>query len=162
MGAALTAKRTGWQVMNLLTDWDTLQPAWDEYVERHPKGTVFHNGEPVTAEDVKFSFERYRGTSKDLLKGRVAAIETPDPHNVRFKLKAPWPEFMTFYATTTGASWIVPKNTSRRSAKTGSRTRPSAPAPIGSSPPRRALMWCSRPSISTGGKRRASNGWCSR
>ena len=25
------------------------------------KGAKFHNGDPVTAEDVKFSFERYRG-----------------------------------------------------------------------------------------------------
>src|SRR5215470_20285994 len=32
------------------------------------KGVMFHNRDPVTAEDVKFSFERYRGSSKDLLK----------------------------------------------------------------------------------------------
>ena len=73
------------------------------------KGTTFHNGDPVTAEDVKFSFERYHGSSKDLLQDKVAAIEIPDPRHVRFKLKAPWPDFITFYATATGASWIVPK-----------------------------------------------------
>src|SRR5436190_14242247 len=33
-------------------------------------GIKFHNGDPVTAEDVKFSFERYRGTSHDLMKAR--------------------------------------------------------------------------------------------
>ena len=32
-----------------------------EFVLR--KGATFHNGEPVTAEDVKFSFERYRGAA---------------------------------------------------------------------------------------------------
>ena len=32
-----------------------------EFVIR--KGAKFQNGDPVTAEDVKFSFERYRGTS---------------------------------------------------------------------------------------------------
>ena len=29
------------------------------------KGAKFHNGDPVTAEDVKFSFERYRGSAHD-------------------------------------------------------------------------------------------------
>jgi len=69
----------------------------------------FHNGDPVTAEDVKFSFERYRGTSHDLMKDRVAAVETPDPRRVRFMLKKPWTDFLTFYASATGAGWIVPK-----------------------------------------------------
>jgi peptide/nickel transport system substrate-binding protein len=39
------------------------------------QGTTFHNGEPVTADDVKFSFERYRGASHDLMSARVAAID---------------------------------------------------------------------------------------
>src|SRR3989449_459839 len=43
------------------------------------KGTRFHNGDPVTAEDVKYSFERYRGAASKTFKERVAAIEIPDP-----------------------------------------------------------------------------------
>ena len=33
---------------------------------------------------------------------RVAAVEIPDPRHVRFKLKRPWPDFLTFYATRHG------------------------------------------------------------
>jgi len=74
------------------------------------RGVKFHNGEPVTAADVKFSFERYRGAANRALKERVAAIDVVEAQTVRFRLKQPWPDFMTFYATpATGAAWIVPK-----------------------------------------------------
>src|SRR4051794_28050078 len=66
-------------------------------------GIKFHNGDPVTAEDVKFSFERYRGTSQDMMHARVAAVEVPDPKHVVFKLKDPWPDFLIFYGSATGA-----------------------------------------------------------
>jgi peptide/nickel transport system substrate-binding protein len=79
-----------------------------EFVLR--KGTRFHTGDPVTAEDVKFSFERYRGIFAKLLKERVAAVETPDAGHVRFRLKQPWPDFLLYYGTpATGAAWVVPK-----------------------------------------------------
>jgi peptide/nickel transport system substrate-binding protein len=72
-------------------------------------GAKFHNGEPVTSEDVKFSFERYRGAASKVLKDRVATVETPDSQRILFKLKQPWPDFMTFYTSATGAAWVVPK-----------------------------------------------------
>ena len=74
------------------------------------EGLRFHNGDPFTAEDVKFSFYRYRGVSAKLLQERVKTVEVVDPHRVRFVLHAPWPDFLSFYATpATGAAWIVPK-----------------------------------------------------
>ena len=74
------------------------------------EGLTFHNSDPFTAEDVKFSFFRYKGTSANLLHEKVKAVEVIDTHRLRFVLHAPWPDFLTFYAgTATGASWVVPK-----------------------------------------------------
>jgi peptide/nickel transport system substrate-binding protein len=99
-----------------------------EFVLR--KGTRFHNGEPVTADDVKFSFERYRGISAKALKDRVAAVDVPDPGRVRFRLKQPWPDFMTFYGTpATGAGWIVPRKYVEKVGEDGFKK-----APIGAGP----------------------------
>src|SRR5262249_51940419 len=43
------------------------------------KGVKFHNGDPVTAEDVKYSFERYHGAAAKLLKDRVREVQVVDP-----------------------------------------------------------------------------------
>ncbi|MBI1728726.1 MAG: ABC transporter substrate-binding protein, partial [Candidatus Rokubacteria bacterium] len=98
-----------------------------EFVLR--KGARFHNGDPVTAEDVKFSFERYRGTASKTLRERVAAVETPDPSRVRLRLKRPWPDFLTFYASATGAGWIVPKKYVEKVGDEGFKK-----APVGAGP----------------------------
>src|SRR3954468_23144133 len=93
------------------------------------QGAKFHNGAPVTAEDVKFSFERYRGTSASLMKERVAAVETPDERTVRFVLKKPWPDFLTFYSSASGAGWIVPKKYVQEVGEDGFKK-----APVGAGP----------------------------
>src|SRR5881409_678093 len=89
------------------------------------EGLKFHNGDPFTAEDVKFSFHRYRGTSARQLHERVKAVEVIDPHRVRFVLHAPWPDFLAFYATpATGAAWIVPKKYLEKVGEEGFRRHP--------------------------------------
>jgi peptide/nickel transport system substrate-binding protein len=93
-------------------------------------GVRFHNGEPVTADDVKFSFERYRGVSSKLLKERVRQVQVVDPLRVRFQLKDPWPDFLVFYATpATGAAWIVPRKYVEKVGDEGFKK-----APIGAGP----------------------------
>src|ERR1700751_4001946 len=60
---------------NLAQSWTASEDGLSyEFVLR--ENAKFHDGEAVTAEDVKFSFERYRGASHDLIKDRVAAVET--------------------------------------------------------------------------------------
>src|SRR2546427_6495260 len=44
-----------------------------EFVLR--KGARFHNGEPVTAADVKFSFDRYKGSGVKTLQERVREVQ---------------------------------------------------------------------------------------
>src|SRR5215831_2745134 len=53
------------------------------------QGLTFHNGAPFTAEDVEYSFRRYKGTSAKMLHERVKAVEVIDPLRVRFVLHAP-------------------------------------------------------------------------
>ena len=89
----------------------------------------FHNGEPVTADDVKFSFERYKGVSHALMKENVDAIEAVDARHVRFKMKRPWPDFLTFYASASGAGWIVPKKYVEKVGDEGFKKHPIGAGP---------------------------------
>jgi peptide/nickel transport system substrate-binding protein len=99
-----------------------------EFVLR--KNARFHNGDPVTAEDVKFSFDRYKGAAAKLLHDRVREVQIVDPGRIRFHLKEPWPDFMTFYGTSaTGAAWIVPKKYVEKVGDDGFKK-----APIGAGP----------------------------
>ena len=114
----------------------SLAESWSEsadgltYEFKLRQGVTFHNGDPLTAEDVKFSLERYRGASANLYKEKVKAVEVVDPHLVRIHLKEPWPDFMTFYGTpSTGAGWIVPKKYVEQVGDDGFKQHPIGAGP---------------------------------
>ena len=93
------------------------------------QGVTFHNGDLFTAEDVQFSFARYRGANAAVLKEKVKTVEVVSPHQVRFHLHEPWPDFLTFYGTlASGAGWIVP---SRYVGKVGDEEFKKQPIGLG-------------------------------
>src|SRR5213594_3608322 len=109
----------------------SLAESWTEspdgivYEFKLREGLTFHNGDPFTAEDVKFTFQRYKGASAKLLHDRVKAVEIVDPHRIRFVLHTPWPDFLVFYATpATGAAWVVPKKYIEKVGEDGFKRQP--------------------------------------
>jgi peptide/nickel transport system substrate-binding protein len=92
---------------SLAESWTT-SPDQRVYDFKLREGLKFHNGDPFTAEDVKFSFHRAKGAK--ILQDKVRDVTVVDPHRIRFVLHEPWPDFMTFYGTlATSAGWIAPK-----------------------------------------------------
>jgi peptide/nickel transport system substrate-binding protein len=93
-------------------------------------GLKFHNGDPCTAEDVVFSFTRYRGVGAAEFKAKVKNVEVVDARTVRFHLHQPWPDFMTFYGTTaTAAGIVVPKKYLEQVGEDGYKKHPIGMGP---------------------------------
>lgn len=65
------------------------------------KGVKFHSGDEMTAEDVKFTFDRLtrekamggQTSPRQGLLGPLVSTEAVDPYTIRFRLKEPWPVF---------------------------------------------------------------------
>ena len=92
---------------SLAESW-TVSPDGRSYDFKLREGLKFHNGDPFTADDVKFSFHRAKGSKA--LQDRVREVTVVSPSRVRFTLHEPWPDFMSFYGTiVSGAGWIVPR-----------------------------------------------------
>ena len=93
-------------------------------------GIKFHDGSPVTPDDVKFTFEQYRGSNASILHEKTASIESPDSRTIRFLFKEPFLDFPILYGSpASGAGWIVPKAYYEKVGPNGFKQ-----APIGAGP----------------------------
>jgi peptide/nickel transport system substrate-binding protein len=84
-------------VPELAKSWRTIDTNTYEFTVR--RGVTFHDGTPLTAEDVKFTFDRLitegaiggeTSPRKGLL-GSLKEVRVVDSHTVRFILEEPWP-----------------------------------------------------------------------
>jgi peptide/nickel transport system substrate-binding protein len=93
-------------------------------------GIKFHDDSEVTPDDVKFSYENYRGANSTVLKAKLDRIDLSDDRTVRFYFKEPFLDFLMIYGgNASGAGWIVPKAYYERVGKDGFKN-----APIGAGP----------------------------
>ena len=75
------------------------------YTFKLRKGIKFHDGSVLSAEDIKATYDRIRQPPKGVLSLReegyadIAAIETPDPLTVVFKLKKPNASMLSNFAS---------------------------------------------------------------
>lgn len=81
------------------------------YTFKLREGVTFHNGDPLTSEDVKFTFDRLRepdsGYSYGSQIATIERVEAPDPLTVVFRLSEPTAPFLVYMAFP--GSSIVPK-----------------------------------------------------
>jgi peptide/nickel transport system substrate-binding protein len=107
---------------SLAESW-TVSPDQRVYDFKLRENVKYHNGDLFTAEDVKFSFQRAKGSK--ILQEKVKAVEVVGPHRVRFVLHEPWPDFMAFYGTlASGSGWVVPKKYVEKVGDEGFRKAP--------------------------------------
>lgn len=119
--------RTGWvlgQVCEGLLNYDQnmnivpwLATSWEisddgrAYTFKLVEGAKFHNGREMTAEDVKFSFERIldpnTGSRRRTNLEVIESIDVVDAHTVRVNLKNRFSPFLTYLVGAYGA--IIPR-----------------------------------------------------
>ena len=151
-------QKTGELKPGLAESWCRLSPDTVEFKLR--SGVRFHDGTPLTADDVVFTFgpERFSGEKAP---GRAVAWEflgnlkevvKVDDLTVRVTMKAPDPMIERRFSART--SEIISEDgwRLRAAGRSGSR-RPWARVPTGSPPSRPATVLSSRASTATGARR---------
>ncbi len=103
------------------------------HVFRLHKGITFHNGDPLTAADIKWNLERVKDKNQAPIHAwkleLLEAIETPDPHTVKLHFTKPYPFLRVAFTGSTGrAATILSPRAVREKGKAYGRS------PVGTGP----------------------------
>jgi peptide/nickel transport system substrate-binding protein len=120
-------------VPDLAQSWTTSDDGL-EYTFNLKSGVKWHDGEPFTANDVKFTFDQIKDVKSGSRLGSdfaaVAGVEVIDSLTVRFRLKAPFAPFLALLGYNAG---IIPSH-KFRDRKILDATDFSRSAPVGTGP----------------------------
>jgi len=113
----------------LAESWTVSQDA-KVYEFKLRKGVKFHNGDPLTAEDVVFSFWRYKAGQAKIIHGKTEKVEAVNPHLVRFHFKESFPDFLEYLLPgATTIAWVVPKKYVEKVGDAGFKKHPVGAGP---------------------------------
>ena len=94
-------------------------------------GLKFHDGQPLTTADVKWTYENYRGYNFKLFHDKLDRIEVVDDRTIVFHFKEPFVDFLELYnGANSGIGWIVPRHYYERVGEDAFKARPMGAGPF--------------------------------
>lgn len=117
-------------VPDLATSWEISENG-RVYTFHLAENAAFHDGKPLTSEDVKFTFEelllKYHSRTRAAIGGNLKSILTPDAHTVIFEFEKPYAAFLQLIDVTNAP--VLPKHLYEN---TDPLTNPYNTKPVGS------------------------------
>jgi peptide/nickel transport system substrate-binding protein len=113
----------------LAESW-SVSPDSKTYEFKLRTGVKFHNGDLMTAEDVIFSFWRYKAGQAKIIHGKTEKVEAVNPHLIRFHFKESFPDFLEYLLPgATTIAWVVPKKYIEKVGDAGFKKHPIGAGP---------------------------------
>jgi peptide/nickel transport system substrate-binding protein len=93
-------------------------------------GLKFHDGQPLTTADVKWTYENYKGSHVKIFREKLEQIQIVDDRTIVFHFKGPFLEFMELYnGGVSGIGWVIPKHYYEKVGREGFKARPLGAGP---------------------------------
>ena len=93
-------------------------------------GLRFHDGQPLTTADVKWTYEKFKGAYASLFHEKLDHIQIVDDRTIVFHFKEPFIDFMDLYnGGVSGIGWIIPKHYYEKVGRDGFKAQPIGAGP---------------------------------
>jgi peptide/nickel transport system substrate-binding protein len=93
-------------------------------------GLKFHDGQPLTTADVRWTYENYKGNYAKAFRDKLEHIQVVDDRTIVFHFKEPFLEFLDLYnGGVSGIGWVIPRHYYEKVGRDGFKARPLGAGP---------------------------------